>query len=97
MTADDQVEALVRRSVAYRGAAALVAAVERGWTHSRARRIAAIADGDRIRFWAIATIVAAATAMVLSPLGTAPRPVAWLLPAIAFAIGLLVVVLAPRR
>ena len=94
---DDCVDAIARRSVAYRCADALVAGVERAWAHSRVRRMAAIDDRDQVRFWANTTMVAAGTAVLLSPFGTAPRPVAWLLPAIAFAIGLLVVVLAPRR
>ena len=94
---DARVEDIVRRSAAYRCADALIGGLERAWTHSRARRIATIGDRDRIRFWATSTIVAAATAVLLSPLGTTPRPAVWLLPAIAFAIGLVVVMLAPRR
>ena len=94
---DARVEDIVRRSAVYRCADGLIAGVERAWTHSRARRIATIGVRDRIRFWATSTIVAAVTAMVLSPLGTTPRPAVWLLPAIAFAIGLLLIVLAPRR
>jgi hypothetical protein len=94
---DDRVEAIIRRSVAYRCADALISGVEHAWTHSRARRIVTIGDGERMRFWASTTIVAAVTAMLLSPLGTTPRPLAWLLPAIAFAVGLLVVLLAARR
>lgn len=94
---DARVEDIVRRSVAYRCAAALITAVERAWAHSWARRMAAIDDRDQIRFWATTTMAAAATAALLSPFATTPRPVAWLLPAIAFAIGLLVVVLAPHR
>ena len=94
---DARVEDIVRRSAVYRCADALIAGVERAWTHSRTRRIAMISDRDRIRFWATSTIVAAVTAMLLSPFGTTPRPAVWLLPAIAFAIALLVVMLVPRR
>lgn len=94
---DARVETIVRRSAAYRWADAMIEGVERAWNHSRTRRLSTIAGADRIRFWATTTIVAAVTAIVLSLFGTTPRPVTWLLPAVAFAIGLLVVVLAPRR
>lgn len=94
---DARAEAIVRRSAAYRAVNALISGVEHAWTHSLGRRMTTIKGADRIRSWAITAIVAAMTALLLGPFGTTPRPAAWLVPAIALAIGLLVVVFAPRR
>jgi len=96
---DGQVEAIVRESVVYRSADGMLSAVERAWLTSWIRNRTASAMSDRIRFWSLATLAASVTTLLLAPLGTTPRPLAWVAPAVAGALALAVLVstLAPKR
>lgn len=92
---DGKLEAIVRGSVMYRGADGMLSAVERAWLTSWNRNQTTSAMSDRIRFWSLATVAASVTTLLLAPLGTTPRPLAWVVPAVAGGIALAVRVSTP--
>lgn len=95
MTADERVVRIVQGSVAYRAADAALRAVQAGWTGSCARAALERVAADRARFWSLAVLTAAATALVLAPLGADPRPLSWLVPAFAASLSLVILVGSP--
>lgn len=93
---DARVEAIVRHSAVYRAVDAAFRHLQQAWVSSTLRRTAG-GVGGRIRFWALATAVAAAAALVLAPYGTTPAPLGWIVPLTSGAVALVIFVLAPRR
>jgi hypothetical protein len=93
---DDRVIAVVRSSGVYRAADAVLRAVETAWRGSAARAVVHRAPAERVRFWSVAALTASATALALAPLGTDPRPLAWLVPAAAGLVSMLILVSLPR-
>jgi hypothetical protein len=93
---DERVVSIVRSSRAYRTANAVLRATETAWQRSVARAIVNRAPAEGVRFWSIAVLAASATALALAPLGTEPRPLAWLVPAAAGLVSMLILVSSPR-
>jgi hypothetical protein len=93
---DERVVGVVRSSGAYRAADAVLQTVESGWSGARARNILGVASANGTRFWSVVTLVASATALLLAPLGADPRPLAWIVPALAGALSIVILVSAPR-
>lgn len=92
---DGKVEAIVRGSAVNRSADGMLSAVERAWLTSWIRNRTTSAPSNRIRFWSLATVAASVTTLLLAPLGTTPRPLAWVVPAVAGGIALAVLVSTP--
>ena len=93
---DARTEGVVRGSMAYRLATLALSRLRRDWATSTFRRAVPTDFPERIRFWSWAAVVAAATALVLGPLGTTPRPLGWIVPALAGFIALVILAVAPR-
>jgi hypothetical protein len=92
VTTDAQVIDIVRGSAVYRAAHALMLGLERGWQSSAIRG----AGVEGPRFWAAVSVIASITSLAAAPLGTTPRPLAWLVPASAGILGAALLVLMPR-
>jgi hypothetical protein len=92
VTTDGRVSDIVRASAVYRAVLALVVGLERGWQSSLVRG-AGVAGP---RHWAAVSVIASITILAAAPLGTTPRPLAWLVPASAGILGAVVLVLIPR-
>jgi hypothetical protein len=93
---DDRTVDLVRSSRTYRAADAVVSAVSAAWRTSMVRALFNRAPADRVRFWSVVALAASATALALAPLGTDPRPLAWLVPSMTGCVSLLMLVSSPR-
>lgn len=81
---------IVRASAAYRAVDATLRALEAAWRSSSARAAMSRVAPHRVRFWSIAALTASATVLLLAPLGSDPRPLAWLVPAIVGGVALLI-------
>ena len=87
---DERTTEVVRASGVYRAADASLRALESGWRTSWTRAVMSRLIGDGVRFASIAALTASATALLLTPLGTDPRPLAWLVPAVCGGVALVI-------
>ena len=86
-------------------------ALQAAWAHSAMRSILGPAPPKRLReggpsrdrgararitFASVTTVTAAVVALALAPLGSMPRPYAWVVPSVAAAIALLCLALRPK-
>ena len=93
---DEHVIAVVRSSDVYRAADAMLRMMEVAWRGSTTRGMLDRVAAERVRFWSIAALTASAMALVVAPLGTDPRPLAWLVPSGVGAVSLLLLLRSPR-
>ena len=89
---------VIRDSAVYRGADWMLTQVSTAWAASSTARVwSTVRLSDRTKFWSIAVIAAALTVLSASPFGTTPSPLAWLVPAAAAAVAMLVLVMSSGR
>lgn len=96
---DAVVATLLENSAAGRALTRAGTALQAAWAHSVTRSMLDTPGGVRARitFASVITVTAAAVALVLAPLGSVPRPYAWVVPSVAAAIALVCLGLRPQR
>ena len=96
---DAVVATLLEHSAAGRALTRAGSAVQAAWVHSVTRSMLGTPSGVRARitFASVTTLTAAAVALALAPLGSLPRPYAWLVPSVAAVIALVCLGLRPQR
>jgi hypothetical protein len=93
---DTSVERLVHGSLVWSTADRFLKILDAGWRASAVRKLVSGTDCDRVHTWAGVALVSAVTALVLAPFGTTPRPLAWLVPAVAAVFAIVTLIIARR-
>ena len=95
------VAALLENSAAGRALTHAGTALQAAWVHSATRSMLGTSRDRglraRITFVSVTTVTAAVVALALGPLGSMPRPYAWVVPSVAAAIALVCLALRPQR
>ena len=95
---DDAAVAVIRASLPGRASSALMALVQRAWSHSQTRRVAiglaAQPAAARVRLCAVMTATAGLAALILTRFAAPVWPFVWIPPAVVLAVS--IVVLASR-
>ena len=96
---DSMVATLLENSAAGRALTRAGTALEAAWAHSVTRSMLGTPRGIRaqITFASVTAVTAAVVALALAPLGSMPRPYAWIVPSVAAAIALVCLALRPQR
>ena len=96
---DAVVATLLENSVAGRALTRAGTALQAAWADSVTRSMLGTPGGVRARitFASVITVTAAVVALTLAPLGSLPRPYAWVVPSVAAAIALVCLALRPKR